>query len=323
MRCIKTILFITSFCFSMLAFSQNKTDTVYTFYDWQWKAITTGNPSYFSAVWPEKGKWHRQDYYYPANKLQMDGIYQDKACKIGDGVFTWYETNGMMYDSVLYTAGKKEGIQKSWNRDGYQTSVEKWKNGLPVDSAFWFSVPDGKITAYRITDEKGNGIYRSLLADGKGTANEGRYAGGKKTGKWIYRDGNNIIGVEAFFSNDSVKSITCFNEKGEPETNKTDCEIERAAKFKGGLDAWRSYLEKNLRYPASAEKKKVEGVVRVQFIIDKEGNVSEVQAIEPPDADLAAEALRIIKKSGKWEPAVQYNRKVIYRHIQSVTFRLE
>ena len=63
--------------------------------------------------------------------------------------------------------------------------------------------------------------------------------------------------------------------------------------------------------------------MRVQFIVDKEGNISDVQALNDPGEGLAGEAVRIIKKGPKWKPAEQNGRKVIYRNIQSITFRLE
>lgn len=306
-----------------VVFSQTATDTIYTYYDWQGKQTTKSNSFYISALWPENSKWHRQEYHYPSMKLKMNGWYADKEGKIRDGLFIWYEFNGTMIDSCLYVEGKMEGIEIQWNRDGYQTSVQKWKNGLPVDTAYWYSVPDGKINAYRITDETGNGIYRWMLPEGRGIRVEGNYVAGKKSGKWTYRDANGVVGTEAMFSNDSIINIRCFDEKGLPESGQNDCEIERQANFIGGIGAWRLYLEKNLRYPPKAVKNEVQGTVRLQFNVDKEGNVSDVKALDLPDTDLANEAVRIIEKSGRWEPAKQYNRKVINRHIQSITFRLE
>ena len=118
---------------------------------------------------------------------------------------------------------------------------------------------------------------------------------------------------------------------GEVVTPKVDNEdydkvftkVENPAEFPGGQDAWRRYLERSLQYPEAAQENGTQGVVRVQFIVDKEGNISEVQALNDPGEGLAEEAVRIIKKGPKWKPAEQNGRKVIYRHIQSITFRLE
>jgi protein TonB len=105
--------------------------------------------------------------------------------------------------------------------------------------------------------------------------------------------------------------------------DKVFTKVENPAEFPGGQDAWRRYLERSLQYPEAAQEAGIQGVVRVQFIVDKEGNISEVQALNDPGEGLADEAVRIIKKGPKWKPAEQNGRKVIYRHIQSVTFRLD
>jgi protein TonB len=109
----------------------------------------------------------------------------------------------------------------------------------------------------------------------------------------------------------------------EEDYDKVFTKVENPAEFPGGADAWRRYLERNLNYPESAQENGTQGVVKVQFVVDKEGNISEVQSLNDPGDGLAEEAVRIIKKGPKWKPAEQNGRKVIYRHIQSITFRLE
>jgi protein TonB len=109
----------------------------------------------------------------------------------------------------------------------------------------------------------------------------------------------------------------------EEDYEKVFTKVENPAEFPGGPDAWRRYLERNLRYPEAAQENGTQGVVRVEFIVDKEGNISEVRALNDPGDGLAEEAVRIIKKGPKWIPAEQNGRKVIYRHIQAITFRLE
>lgn len=105
--------------------------------------------------------------------------------------------------------------------------------------------------------------------------------------------------------------------------DKVFTKVENPAEFPGGAEAWRRYLERNLQYPDAATENGTQGAVRVQFVVDREGNISEVQALNDPGDGLGEEAVRIIKKGPKWKPAEQNGRKVIYRHIQTITFRLE
>ncbi|HSK12211.1 MAG TPA: energy transducer TonB [Phnomibacter sp.] len=107
------------------------------------------------------------------------------------------------------------------------------------------------------------------------------------------------------------------------DTNIPFTRVEVAAEFPGGAQEWLRYLRKHLRFPARAIDNGTQGVVRVQFIVDREGNISEVLALNDPGDGLAEEAVRIIRTGPKWKPAEQNGRKVIYRHIQAITFRLE
>lgn len=84
-------------------------------------------------------------------------------------------------------------------------------------------------------------------------------------------------------------------------------EIESA--YPGGIEAWRRYLGKTLRYPEAAIETRIEGTVVVQFIVDNNGRVSEVVAISGPD-ELREEAERVIRRSGKWSAAIQNGRPV-------------
>lgn len=98
--------------------------------------------------------------------------------------------------------------------------------------------------------------------------------------------------------------------------------VDKPAAFEGGAEGWTKYLMENLRYPNKAIRKNIQGIVRIQFVVDREGNVKEVAALNDPGGGLAEEALRIIKNGPRWVPAEQNGRKVIYRHIQAITFRL-
>jgi protein TonB len=114
--------------------------------------------------------------------------------------------------------------------------------------------------------------------------------------------------------------------KVEEDYDKVFTKVEKEAKFPGGPEAWKRYLERNLNANVAAEDGAPTGnyTVKVQFIVDKAGIISNVQAIEVPKAcpSCGPEAVKIIKKGPKWDPAVQNGRNVIYQAIQYVTFQV-
>jgi protein TonB len=121
---------------------------------------------------------------------------------------------------------------------------------------------------------------------------------------------------------DNGKGVVEAPKKDEEDWDKTFTKVEIESDYPGGQGAWLRYLQKNLQYPQDAIDNEIQGTVTVQFIVDKEGMVSDVEAIAGPN-ELRGEAVRVIKKSGKWEPAVQNGRKVKSYKKQPITFRLE
>jgi len=100
--------------------------------------------------------------------------------------------------------------------------------------------------------------------------------------------------------------------------------VQIQAKFPGGDAEWRRFLERNLNRDAPVEGGAPTGnyTVVVSFLVDKEGNISEVKAENSPGYGTAEEAVRVIKRGPKWTPAVQNGRNVIYRQRQSITFQV-
>lgn len=100
--------------------------------------------------------------------------------------------------------------------------------------------------------------------------------------------------------------------------------VEIEAEYPGGTNAWRRYLTSSLEknYPQDAIDNNVQGTVFVQFIVDAEGNVSNVEAVSGPE-ELKPAAVAVIKKSGKWTPAFQNKRHVKSYKRQPIVFKLE
>lgn len=107
-------------------------------------------------------------------------------------------------------------------------------------------------------------------------------------------------------------------------TNKQiyDDTVETNAQFIGGDKACFEWLAQNVRYPAEAIEQGIQGRVIVQFIVEKDGSLSEVKAIRSPHESLAKEAVRVIQTMPKWTPAMQGNKPVRSRFNLPVVFKL-
>lgn len=100
--------------------------------------------------------------------------------------------------------------------------------------------------------------------------------------------------------------------------------VEIEPRFKGDLS---KFLEKNIKYPKKAKRKKIEGTVIVEFVVDQEGHVSDAKiARGSPSTDklLAAEAIRVINLTdNQWNAGFQNGRKIRCFHRQPVNFTLK
>jgi TonB family protein len=112
------------------------------------------------------------------------------------------------------------------------------------------------------------------------------------------------------------------NTLADPQYEKTFTKVEIEAEFPGSQKGWSTYLNNNLKYPQKAIDNEIQGDVLIKFLIDKEGSISEVEAMSGP-SELKDEAIRAIQKSGKWIPAVQNGHIVRSYKIQPIKFRLE
>ena len=121
---------------------------------------------------------------------------------------------------------------------------------------------------------------------------------------------------------DNGKGVVEAPKKVEEDWDKTFTKVEQESSYGESANDWGKYLYKTLQYPQDAQDNEIQGTVVVQFIVDKEGNVSEVEAISGPN-ELRAEAVRVIKKSGKWTPGIQNGQKVKSYKKQPIVFKLE
>ena len=80
--------------------------------------------------------------------------------------------------------------------------------------------------------------------------------------------------------------------------------VEDLPQFPGGAVEFMKWLTKNLKYPATAQQRKVQGRVVAQFIVNTDGSVSDIQVVERLSAECDREALRVLRMMPKWQPGL-------------------
>jgi len=99
--------------------------------------------------------------------------------------------------------------------------------------------------------------------------------------------------------------------------------VEDMPAFPGGMEAMIQFISSNIKYPADAKKQKVDGRVLVNFVVEKDGSITEVKVIKPTFPSLDAEAIRVVKAMPKWKPGYQNGKAVRVQFTMPINFSLK
>ena len=98
--------------------------------------------------------------------------------------------------------------------------------------------------------------------------------------------------------------------------------VEKQPEFPGGMKALMQYLQRSIRYPAICQQQGIQGRVIVQFVVEVDGSITDVQVLKRINPHLDKEAVRVISNMPKWTPAMQRGENVRVRFTLPVSFRL-
>jgi len=97
--------------------------------------------------------------------------------------------------------------------------------------------------------------------------------------------------------------------------------VEQTPQFPGGMEAFYEYLSTNLKYPEEAIKNQAEGKVYVEFVVEKNGDLSNVRAVKGVGYGCDEEAVRVVKNAPAFEPGEQRGRKVRVKMVLPIMFK--
>lgn len=98
--------------------------------------------------------------------------------------------------------------------------------------------------------------------------------------------------------------------------------VEEKPEYPGGDAAMLQFIKDNIVYPPTAKEIGIQGRVYVQFVVDKNGNVTQVKTAKSVDPYLDAEAERVVKKMPAWSPGKQRGKSVPVTYMLPINFKL-
>ena len=100
--------------------------------------------------------------------------------------------------------------------------------------------------------------------------------------------------------------------------------VESMPEFPGGQQAMMRYIGENIKYPVIAQENGIQGRVICQFVIEKDGKVTDIQVVRSSgETSLDKEAVRVINSMPKWKPGKQRGKPVRVKYTIPVNFRLQ
>ena len=98
--------------------------------------------------------------------------------------------------------------------------------------------------------------------------------------------------------------------------------VEQMPEYPGGVGELMKFLQRNVRYPKEAQEQGKQGRVVVQFVVNKDGSITDAKIVKSVDPQLDAEALRVVNAMPNWTPGKQRGKEVRTYFTIPVTFRL-
>ena len=90
----------------------------------------------------------------------------------------------------------------------------------------------------------------------------------------------------------------------------------------GGMKAFYSYVGDNLKYPNSAQRMGIEGRVFVEFVVERDGSLTDIKVAKGIGAGCDEEAIKVISQAPKWNSGKQRGRNVRVRMVMPIVFKL-
>lgn len=127
-------------------------------------------------------------------------------------------------------------------------------------------------------------------------------------------------------SSSAVTSDDIVTSEVDIETETNDSEafdvVEKMPEYPGGMEGLMKFLQENIHYPEAASKAGIQGRVLVNFIVERDGRISNVHVVRKVNDDLDAEAVRVIGAMPNWTPGMQKGNAVRVKYTVPISFRL-
>lgn len=289
-----------------------------TYYDFQWKPTEVSHARFISILEHTDSGWHRQDYFVQGPALQMDGWYEDSACKIENGKFIYGYPDGKAEILGSYVHGKRQGLCLSYHPNGMLADSGVYEGGHAVGTTFeWY--PNGSVSDSAVYSADGSSVEVSWFDNGNPSAAGHWTADHKRQGLWKFFHSTGKLSAQELYDHGRLLEKQYYQEDGQPQMDTTN--KDHKCTFGKDASAWLKWLGNNLQFPPDYQITGSDlAAVVVTFTVDIDGTVKDAYISTPFFPPFNREALKTINKCPKWHPAIEHNRRIQVIMRQPVVF---
>lgn len=217
-----------------------------------------------------------------------------------EGMVKSFNKKGILTNTANYVQGRLVGESTSYYGNGKPKEVILYTQNplLPPKDQF-----SSKLISYY--DSLGNqmikdgtGYYKEENKDG---SEEGNYVNSKKDGIWkgkannatyeeLFMDGKFISGESTSKDGKIIK----YKQWGDPPS------------YPGGINEFYQYLGREIKFPKEAIAFGIQGKLYVNFVIDKDGSLTDIKFKNTVGFGVEEEVFRVLRNSRKWNPGIQH-----------------
>jgi len=259
-----------------------------------------------------------KSFYTPSNvQMKIEVYNQDGQL---DGRYLRFHENGKLKERGNFREGLRVGYFVSYSSEGKVSRMLQYSvNPVGKNLGYYndFKIVNYSDASGSLIINNGAGYCKCYLTSDK-LREDGKVVNGLRDSTWLGYENDILVLKESYSNGDFINGVRYYNDK---EIVYDKFEIQ--AEFPGGIGELYKFLNKNIRYPVDMRRYGISGKVFVQFVIGRDGSISDAQIIKSLHRSGDEESLRLIKMMPKWNPSVQRGNPVNSKFVLPLTFNLQ
>lgn len=265
--------------------SQSQTKKYLYYFDKDMNISTASNAFFIGAGLKTENIIELKCFNNTTKSLVFLAHYSDSTLREMNGLFQSYYSNGAIESEGNYLKNKENGLWQRWDSLGNLIDSSYYENGTHTIIGSFGYYQNNTINSAVVYDRKKNKVLSEIYYNKDGTIMQ-------------EKELRNYLDTDKIFT-----------------------KVEVEASFPGGEAGWNRYIKNVIEhYMDDLTYADNSGTCVIRFIVDRRGNVTNVEALSMKDTKLSEIAIKAIVKGPKWLPALQNGRPVnAYRNLP-ITF---